>query len=79
MAILPTDDAKIRILFTDYAIITDFLNLDFCSEHFINIKHRILATFNTNKKFNSDIWNMPLKIYRELTFYKLWMRRFMEL
>jgi len=32
---------NIQILFTDYAIIKDFLNLDFCSEHFI-------------KKFNSD-------------------------
>ena len=44
----------IQILF----IITDFLNLAarlaFCSEHFISIKHRILATFNINKKFNSD-------------------------
>jgi hypothetical protein len=45
---------SIQILFTDYAIITDFLNLDFCSEHFISIKHRILSIFNTNKKFNSD-------------------------
>jgi len=45
---------NIRILFTDYAIIADFLNLDFFSEHFISIKHLIMATFNTNKKFNSD-------------------------
>ena len=45
---------NIRILFTDYAIITYFLNLDFFSEHFISIKHRILETFNTNKKFKSD-------------------------
>ena len=44
----------IRILFTNYDIITDFLNQAFCSEHFISIKHRILATFNINKKFNSD-------------------------
>ena len=36
----------IRILFTNYDIITDFLNLAFCSEHFISIKHRILPTFN---------------------------------
>ena len=42
MAILPTD---IRIVFTNYDIITYFLNLAFCSEHFISIKHRILATF----------------------------------
>ena len=52
MAIPPTD---IRILFTNYDIITYFLNLAFSSEHFICIKHRILATFNINKnKFNSD-------------------------
>ena len=45
---------NIRILFTNYDIITDFLNLAFCSEHFISIKHRLLATFNINKKFHSD-------------------------
>ena len=47
MAILPTD---IRILFTNYDIITYFFNLASCSEHFISIKHRILATFNINQK-----------------------------
>jgi hypothetical protein len=47
MAILPTD---IQILFTNYDIIAYFLNLASCSEHFISIKHRILATFNINKK-----------------------------
>jgi hypothetical protein len=47
MAISPTD---IRILITNYDIITYFLNLAFCSEHFISIKHCILATFNINKK-----------------------------
>jgi hypothetical protein len=47
MAISPTD---IQILFTNYDIITYFLNLASCSEHFIRIKHRILATFNINKK-----------------------------
>jgi hypothetical protein len=47
MAILPTD---FRILFTNYDIIAYFLNLASCSEHFINIKHRILATFNINQK-----------------------------
>jgi hypothetical protein len=26
----------------------------FCSERFISIKHRILATFNINKKIHSD-------------------------
>ena len=39
----------IRILFTNYDIIAYFLNLAFCSEHFISLKHRILATFNINK------------------------------
>jgi hypothetical protein len=47
MAIPPTD---IQILFTNYNIITYFLNLPFYLEHFISIKHRILATFNINKK-----------------------------
>ena len=47
MAISPTN---IRILFTNYDIITYFLNLASCSKHFISIKHRILATFNINKK-----------------------------
>jgi hypothetical protein len=47
MVILPTD---IQILFTNYDIIAYFLNLASCSEHFISIKHRILATFNINKK-----------------------------
>ena len=48
MAILPTD---IRILFTNYDIIAYFLSMASCSEHFIGmIKHRILATFNINKK-----------------------------
>jgi hypothetical protein len=47
MAILPTD---IRILFTNYDIIAYFFNLASCSEHFISITHRILATFNINKK-----------------------------
>ena len=46
MAILPTD---IRILFTNHDIIAYFLNLTSCSEHFISIKHRILATFNIKK------------------------------
>jgi hypothetical protein len=40
----------IQILFTNYDIIAYFLNLASCSEHFISIKHRILATFNINKK-----------------------------
>ena len=46
MAILPTD---IQILFTNYDIIAYFLNLASFSEHFISIKHRILATFNIKK------------------------------
>jgi hypothetical protein len=45
---------NIRIPFTNYDIIADFLNLAFCSEHCISIKHRILATVNINKNFNSD-------------------------
>ena len=51
MAIPPTD---IQILFTNYDIIAYFLNLASCSEHFIGIKHRILATFNINKKNQSE-------------------------
>ena len=51
MAISPTN---IQILFTNYDIITNFLNLASCSEHFISIKHRILATFNINKKNQSE-------------------------
>ena len=54
MAISPTD---IRIFFTNYDIITYFLNLAFYSDHFISIKHRILATFNINKKI--QFW-LPL-------------------
>jgi hypothetical protein len=46
MAILLTD---IQILFTNYDIIAYFLSLASCSEHFISMKHRILATFNINK------------------------------
>ena len=61
MAILPTD---IRILFTNYEIITYFLNLASCSEHFISIKHRILATFNISKKI--QFWQ-PLNIQPETT------------
>jgi hypothetical protein len=38
------------ILLTTQDIITYFLNLASCLEHFISIKHRILATFNINKK-----------------------------
>jgi hypothetical protein len=45
---------NIQILFTNYDIIAYFLNLAFCSEHFISIINRILATFNINKKFNYD-------------------------
>ena len=58
MAIPPTDDASIQILLTNYDIITDFLNLAFCSENFISIKHRILAimtacmTLNKHKEIN---------------------------
>ena len=55
MAIPPTD---IRTLFINYDIIAYFLNLASCSEHFISMKHRILATFSMNKKkINSDSLN----------------------
>ena len=47
MAIPPTD---IRILFTNYDILACFLNLVSCPEHFIRIKHRILATFDVGKR-----------------------------
>jgi hypothetical protein len=65
MAIPPSD---IRILFTNYDIIAYFLSLASWSEHFISIKYRILATFNINKKFNSDslyafkkkLWKMSI-------------------
>jgi hypothetical protein len=59
MAISPTN---IRILFTNYDIITYFLNLASCSEHFISIKHRILATFNINKKNQSERFKVVLKL-----------------
>ena len=61
MAIPPTD---IRILFTNYDIITYVLNLASCSEHFISIKHLKLATFN-KKKINSDsmyAFNAPVTL-----------------
>jgi len=54
MTIPPTDDAKHSNYFHYLQHYSRFLNLAFCSEHFISIKHRILATFNLNKKFNSD-------------------------
>jgi hypothetical protein len=57
MAIPLTD---IRILFTNYDIIAYFLNLAFCSEHFISIKHGILATFNINQKNSILTACMPL-------------------
>jgi hypothetical protein len=59
MAISPTN---IQILFINYDIITYFLNLASCSEHFISIKHRILATFNINKKNQSE-WLYAFKLY----------------
>jgi hypothetical protein len=40
-----------------------FLNLASCSEHFISIKHRILATFNINQKNQSErlyAFNRPM-------------------
>jgi hypothetical protein len=58
MTISPTD---IQILFTNYDIITYFLNLASCSEHCISIKRRILATFNINKKKLILTACMPLR------------------
>ena len=58
---------NIWILFTNYDIIKDFLNLAFCSEHFISIKDRILATFNINKKLNSDSLNTIISNLYELS------------
>ena len=51
MAIPPTD---IRILFTNYDIIAYFLNLASCAEHFISIKHRILATLYAFKQSHAS-------------------------
>jgi hypothetical protein len=47
MAIPPTD---IRIIFTNYDIITYFLNLASCSEHFI--KHRIFTLKSLSYHFS---------------------------
>ena len=63
MAILPTD---IRILFTNDDIMTYFLNLVSCSTHFISMKHRILATFNINKRKSILTACMPLTYYNIL-------------
>jgi hypothetical protein len=62
MAISPTD---IRILFTNYDITAYFVNLAFSSEHFISIKHRILATFNISKK-KSILINTKQNTWRTL-------------
>ena len=56
MAISSTDT---QILLINYEIITYFLKLASCSEHFISIKHRILGTFNKKKK-NNFSYCMPL-------------------
>jgi hypothetical protein len=53
MAISPTD---IQILFTNYEIITYFLNLASCSEHFISmIRNSISKTTNQDKAFKLRI------------------------
>jgi hypothetical protein len=58
---------NIQILFINYDIITDFLNLAFCSEHFISIKYRILATFNINKKKSIPTACVPLILHITIT------------
>jgi len=68
MAIPPIDDAK----HLNYDIKTDFLNLAFCSEHFISIKHRILATFNMNSKFNSILTACMPSIYNFIKHCQCW-------
>jgi hypothetical protein len=71
MEISPTD---IQILFTNYDI-TYFLYLAFCSEHFISIKHRILATFNINKNFDSDsLYAFKYKLnFPWIIHYEIWL------
>jgi hypothetical protein len=70
MAIPPTD---IRILFTNYDIIAYFLNLAFCSEHFISVKHRIFATFNISKKKSIlTASRMPLRQLQGHTIVQKW-------
>ena len=61
MAIPPTD---IQILFTNYDIIAYFLNLASCSEHFISIKHRILATFNIKKNQSERLYAFNILIQK---------------
>jgi len=68
MAILPTD---IRIRFTNYDIITCFLNLASCSEHLITIKHRILTTFNTKKIISDSLYAFKLKIEETISIEQL--------
>jgi hypothetical protein len=68
---------NIRILFTNYDIITDFLNLAFCSEHFISIKYRILATFNINKHLilTTCIFLIQLRISDTIHYTSLYKRK----
>ena len=81
MAISPTN---IQIVFTNYDIITYFLNLASCSEHVISIKYRILATFNIKKKNQSErlyafkinttiklvyVWLIP---YHIIIYFNIW-------
>jgi hypothetical protein len=81
MAISPTD---IRIIFTNYDNMPYFLNLASCSEHFISIKHRILATFNIRKKINSDglyafngISSIKSGLFNIILLYKLFLREWL--
>jgi hypothetical protein len=58
MAISPTG---IRILFTNYDIIAYFLNLAFCSEHFISIQHRMEIRDEINKNTTKTLQRGPIK------------------
>jgi hypothetical protein len=65
MAIPPTD---IRILFTNYDIIAYLLNLASCSEHFISIKHRILAYLIKKKSILTACMSLN---NRNVTWFKI--------
>ena len=65
MAIPPTN---IQIIFTNYDIIAYFLNLASCSEHFISIKHQILATCNKKKIKKNKKLTACMPLIKDLCF-----------